>query len=176
MLLDNDGKAQWIDTIARVLDTGETVACGDTTPELQPGQGWLMVVEDDENAQCVRFDEHDESARWSDAVDRMTHYAPAIAAVDRWTHPFWLRKGSGVLRLELKGTAQLRIDDATVGKVNGVIVLRLPVGERHLQLDVDGQDDPKELHVHLYPDKTTILRVSVQDHAPIEAPNWYDTP
>lgn len=148
------------------------VACT-TRDGLRRGEIFVEIdVLDTGETHCAKGAEAADTGKLPEALYAMTQQTPRGARADRWTHPFWLVEGSARLRLELQGTAELSIDGEPYGRVNGVLALRLPVGERVLTLRPIDADETRDVRVFLRKDETTIVRVSVEDDAMRVVPSW----
>lgn len=151
------------------------IRCGAEAPALRRGQAIIRVEFDTAeglDTRCFSLDEEPYTGRHDDALTQLFELAPPVEAVDRWTHPFWLQDESGVLRIELRGTATLHVDAISLGRVNGVLTLRLPVGRRELTLIPANGAESRTETVHLQSHRVTVLRVSVEDGAGLRPPSW----
>lgn len=151
------------------------IRCGAEMPSLRRGQAIIRVEFETVggvDTRCFSLDEEPYTGRHDDALEQLFALAPPVEAVDRWTHPFWLQDESSVLRIELRGTATLRVDDISLGRVNGVLSLRLPVGRRELTLTPANGAEPRTETVFLQSQQVTVLRVSVEDGAGLRPPSW----
>lgn len=151
------------------------VRCVEGTPALRRGQAVLALEwqgEEGPQEACYSVEENLESGRFSADLETLYTQAPAIEASDRWSHPFWLQDESAVLRVELQGTADVEIDDVALGRINGVVNLRLPVGRRELRFVPSNGAETRTEVVVLRRDQVTVLRLSVEARANDRAPSW----
>lgn len=171
LMIDEEAQ-EWAAAMLRTFSDAVERPCVDD-PALDRGDA-LLRLEDRDGAhdRCWLWRESASGGRLPATLRQVLARAGAPVGVDRWTHPFWLVEHSAMLRLELKGTADLWIDGAFYGRVNGVLELRLPVGERSLLLQAVSGDAAQEMQVRLRKNETTILRVSVDDDAMITVPSW----
>lgn len=179
-LVAGDQQAQFSQAIGAALAEGFEIVCPEAEPALRRGQALLRVEGDDRSGQdlqrCVLFEEDLDTGRFSPELEALSSLAPPVESVDRWTHPFWLLDESGVLRVELHGTADVRIDTVELGRVNGVLTLRLPVGMRELTLRAAKGDVIRRERVVLRRDQVTVLRISLEDEGMEQVPAWSQPP
>lgn len=125
-ILDADERQAFFDDVRRVVREAAIGDCGDAGQALPAGwieiRGQLVgahgVVE-----RCVQGTSRDLAP--PPVYATLAAHAPRVEAVDRWTHPFWLTTESGILRIELEGTADAFVGEESLGRVEGVVVLRL---------------------------------------------------
>lgn len=170
-LMTRDEVASWTEQMKAVLDVATRVTCEAGAP--QRAEAWMRVEDShDGQEQCWMWTESSVTGRLPEALTQLMAQVVSSPSIDRWTHPFWLVDASSMLRLELKGTADLWIDGALYGRVNGVLELRMPIGERALVLRPVDEGSTQEIHVLLRRNETTIVRVSVEDGAMTTVPSW----
>lgn len=91
-------------------------------------------------------------------------HAPDVEAVDRWTHPFWLTTESGILRIELEGTADAFVGEESLGRVEGVVVVRLLPDAYALRFVAPDGTERRE-HTQIRREQVTVLRLRMQTSA-----------
>lgn len=171
-LMERKDASAWRAAVREVLRLAAPVAC-ERTKNVARGDAQLRIEEGEVGVEhCFLLHEDRATGHLAPSVNALMQYSPRIQEVDRWTHPFWLVDESGTLRLELKGTAELAIDGDLYGRVNGVLTLRLPVGNRTLALTPVDSDDVRQVEVFLRKEQTTILRLSVESEAMTIVPSW----
>lgn len=171
-LMRPEDASRWKEALVRALRAGTWTLCAEDQT-VERGEAHLVIEDVEESAaRCVVWSEHEDASQLDAQVLGVMDYAPAQEEVDRWTHPFWLVEGSSVLRLELKGTAELWVDGTIYGRINGVVTLRLPVGKRVLTLRPLDDGDAQTIDVFLRKSETTIVRISMEDEAMTTVPSW----
>lgn len=166
-ILGADERAAFLVALEAADMGTQAAACEDAAQPLPAG-----VVElrgqyvDDEGVEdrCVRF---------APAVDTppalyttLAAYAPDVEAVDRWTHPFWLTTESGILRIELDGTAEAFVDNQSLGVVEGVVVVRL-LPESYALRFVAPDGSERLEHTQIRREQVTVLRLRMQAEAAV---------
>lgn len=179
-LLDRAAGNELREVLQRASVEGVSVSCPPANAPLRRGQALLRVVSEQRDGSerlfCYSVEEDLDIGRFAAPVEALYAFSPPVESVDRWSHPFWLQDESGVLRIELRGTADLEIGPLLVGRVNGVLTLRLPVGPYDLTLRPADGAKPREERVVLRRDQVTVLRISVEATAMGEVPSWTQRP
>lgn len=120
---------------------------------------------------CASAIEAGDARAPSDGIRALMALGAPLEGFDQWTHPFWLRRESGLLRFDIEGFARIVINDALVGPAQGTVSVRLPTGEHRILVE-DAAGAITEERVRVYPDETTILRlrVNAEDRRRAEEP------
>lgn len=129
---------------------------------LRPGAVLLKIDREssatDWSRLCVEGGEDSATRRAPDLVDALMERGASVEGFDRWSHPFWLVRESGLLRFDLQGYGWISINDEALGAVQGTVSVRLPAGEHDVRVRAASGEETREF-VRVAPDQTTILRL-----------------
>lgn len=132
--------------------------------ELEMGQIALKVDrvgrEGDWQRTCLLVEEDPATNQPHSSIRALLQLGASIEGFDRWTHPFWLRRESGLLRFDIQGLGYIDINDEPLGGVQGTTSVRVPIGEHRVRVR-SASGDVSEETVRVTAEQTTILRLRI---------------